>query len=61
MNVATSLMVRALYLCKLFVWPCRYVHDAGGLVIADEVQTGFARVGTHFWAFQVQDGKQVSS
>ena len=23
-------------------------------MIADEVQTGFARVGTHFWAFEVQ-------
>eukprot|EP00906_Rhabdomonas_costata_P010883 RCo015309 len=29
-----------------------YVRGAGGVVIADEVQTGFARIGTHFWAFQ---------
>jgi len=28
------------------------VHDAGGLLIADEVQCGFARMGTHFWGFQ---------
>eukprot|EP00976_Prorocentrum_cordatum_P044029 890821-Prorocentrum_minimum.AAC.1 len=28
---------------------------AGGAVcIADEVQTGFGRVGEHFWAFQTQ-------
>jgi len=30
----------------------RLVRDAGGLCIADEVQTGFGRIGTHFWAFQ---------
>uniref|UniRef100_A0AAQ5YV09 Ethanolamine-phosphate phospho-lyase n=1 Tax=Amphiprion ocellaris TaxID=80972 RepID=A0AAQ5YV09_AMPOC len=28
--------------------------DAGGLFIADEVQVGFGRVGTNFWAFQLQ-------
>jgi ethanolamine-phosphate phospho-lyase len=28
------------------------VHKQGGIVIADEVQTGFARTGTHFWMFQ---------
>jgi len=29
------------------------VHDQGGLVIADEVQTGMGRVGDAFWAFQL--------
>lgn len=28
------------------------VRAKGGVCIADEVQTGFARAGTHFWAFQ---------
>lgn len=28
------------------------VRQAGGVCIADEVQTGFARAGTHFWMFQ---------
>jgi len=28
------------------------VRAAGGIVIADEVQVGFGRVGTHMWAFQ---------
>jgi len=28
------------------------VREAGGIVIADEVQVGFGRVGTHMWAFQ---------
>jgi len=33
----------------------KYVREAGGLCIADEVQVGFGRVGTHFWAFEMQD------
>jgi len=31
------------------------VNERGGLYIADEVQVGFGRVGTHFWAFETQD------
>lgn len=31
------------------------VHDAGGLFIADEVQPGFGRTGTHFWGFERHD------
>lgn len=30
------------------------VRAAGGLCIADEVQTGFGRLGTHFWGFEQQ-------
>lgn len=30
----------------------RLVRAAGGVCIADEVQTGFGRLGTHFWAFE---------
>ncbi|MCW1970951.1 MAG: aminotransferase class III-fold pyridoxal phosphate-dependent enzyme [Anaerolineae bacterium] len=30
------------------------VHAAGGLFIADEVQVGFGRAGSHFWGFQSQ-------
>lgn len=33
---------------------CRYVRSAGGVFVADEVQTGFGRVGSHFWGFQLQ-------
>jgi 4-aminobutyrate aminotransferase-like enzyme/Ser/Thr protein kinase RdoA (MazF antagonist) len=31
------------------------VRSAGGVCIADEVQTGFGRIGTHFWAFEAHD------
>ncbi|MCP4362932.1 MAG: aminotransferase class III-fold pyridoxal phosphate-dependent enzyme [Chloroflexi bacterium] len=31
-----------------------FVRAAGGLCIADEVQIGFGRVGTHFWGFETQ-------
>ncbi|MEL7427563.1 MAG: aminotransferase class III-fold pyridoxal phosphate-dependent enzyme [Bacteroidota bacterium] len=30
------------------------VRAAGGLCIADEVQVGFGRVGSHFWGFELQ-------
>jgi alanine-glyoxylate transaminase/(R)-3-amino-2-methylpropionate-pyruvate transaminase len=29
-------------------------REAGGVCIADEVQTGFGRCGTHFWGFEAQ-------
>ncbi|HEY7348147.1 MAG TPA: aminotransferase class III-fold pyridoxal phosphate-dependent enzyme [Ktedonobacterales bacterium] len=38
------------YLEKVY----RYVRSAGGVCIADEVQVGFGRVGTHFWGFETQ-------
>uniref|UniRef100_A0A8C4FDV3 5-phosphohydroxy-L-lysine phospho-lyase n=1 Tax=Dicentrarchus labrax TaxID=13489 RepID=A0A8C4FDV3_DICLA len=31
-----------------------YVRSAGGVFVADEVQTGFGRLGSHFWGFQQQ-------
>jgi len=36
------------YLAQAF----EHVRAAGGLCIADEVQVGFGRVGTHMWAFE---------
>lgn len=33
----------------------RIVREAGGIVIADEVQVGFGRAGTHYWAFEQQN------
>ena len=32
----------------------RRIRAAGGVAIADEVQVGFGRVGSHFWAFETQ-------
>ena len=32
----------------------QHVRAAGGLCIADEVQTGFGRTGTKFWGFENQ-------
>ncbi len=31
------------------------VRAAGGVCIADEVQVGFGRLGTHFWGFETQE------
>ncbi len=30
------------------------MRAAGGVCIADEVQAGFGRTGTHFWGFETQ-------
>jgi 4-aminobutyrate aminotransferase-like enzyme len=32
----------------------RHVRAAGAVCIADEVQVGFGRLGTHFWGFETQ-------
>lgn len=32
----------------------KVVQNAGGLLICDEVQSGFGRIGTHFWSHQKQ-------
>jgi len=33
----------------------KHVRKHGGLCIMDEVQVGFGRVGSHFWAFELQN------
>ncbi|MFH1764385.1 MAG: aminotransferase class III-fold pyridoxal phosphate-dependent enzyme [Gemmatimonadota bacterium] len=38
------------YMAKTF----EHVREAGGVCVADEVQVGFGRVGTHFWGFETQ-------
>jgi 4-aminobutyrate aminotransferase-like enzyme/Ser/Thr protein kinase RdoA (MazF antagonist) len=38
------------YLAEVY----RHVRTAGGVCIADEVQVGFGRLGTHFWGFETQ-------
>lgn len=39
----------------------RYIRDAGGLCIADEVQVGFGRVGKCFWGFELQGSHLCNS
>ncbi len=38
------------YLAEVY----RHVRGAGAVCIADEVQVGFGRLGTHFWGFETQ-------
>jgi 4-aminobutyrate aminotransferase-like enzyme/Ser/Thr protein kinase RdoA (MazF antagonist) len=38
------------YLAEVYA----HVRAAGGVCIADEVQVGFGRLGTHFWGFETQ-------
>ena len=33
---------------------CEHVRAAGGVCIADEVQAGFGRTGSHYWGFETQ-------
>jgi 4-aminobutyrate aminotransferase-like enzyme len=49
-SVGGQIILPAGYLADVY----RYVHEAGGVCIADEVQTGFGRIGTHFWGFEPQ-------
>src|SRR5207245_11070079 len=45
-----QIVLRRNYLKKAY----SYIRNAGGVCIADEVQVGFGRVGTHFWGFETQ-------
>ena len=49
-SVAGQIMLPAGYLRDVYA----AVRRAGGLCIADEVQTGLCRLGTHRWAFESQ-------
>jgi 4-aminobutyrate aminotransferase-like enzyme len=41
------------YLAEVY----RQVRAAGGLCVADEVQTGYGRIGTDFWAFEAHGSR----
>lgn len=47
-SVAGQIVLPDGYLRKVY----KAVRLAGGVCIADEVQTGYGRIGTHFWAFE---------
>ena len=61
-NVAGFIVESILSCGGQIVLPDNYLIDAfaairaeGGLCISDEVQVGFGRVGSHYWAFELQD------
>jgi 4-aminobutyrate aminotransferase-like enzyme len=47
-SVAGQIVLPPGYLAKVY----EAVRGAGGVCIADEVQTGYGRIGTHFWGFE---------
>ncbi len=49
-SVAGQIVLPPGYLAEAY----RHVREAGGVCIADEVQTGFGRLGTHRWGFEAQ-------
>jgi len=50
-SVAGQIFLPEGYLPEVY----RRVRKAGGLCIADEVQTGYGRIGTHFYAFEAEN------
>jgi len=50
-SVGGQIMMPPGYLSSVYA----RVREAGGVCIADEVQTGFGRIGTHFWAFEAHN------
>jgi 4-aminobutyrate aminotransferase-like enzyme len=49
-SVAGQIIFPQSYLAEVY----KHVRAAGGVCIADEVQVGFGRLGTHFWGFETQ-------
>jgi 4-aminobutyrate aminotransferase-like enzyme len=49
-SVAGQIVFPPGYLAEVY----RHVRAAGGVCIADEVQVGFGRLGSHFWGFETQ-------
>lgn len=50
-SVGGQIVFPAGYLADVY----QYVRAVGGVCIADEVQTGFGRVGSHLWGFEMQN------
>src|SRR5208282_5693878 len=49
-SVGGQIVLPPAYLAEVY----RHIRAAGGVCIADEVQVGFGRLGTHFWGFETQ-------
>jgi len=50
-SIAGQIVLPPGYLAEAY----SHVRAAGGVCIADEVQVGFGRLGTHFWGFESQN------
>jgi len=50
-SVAGQIVFPPGYLSEVY----KHVRAAGAVCIADEVQVGFGRLGTHFWGFETQE------
>ncbi len=50
MSCAGQIVLPPGYLCEAY----KHLREAGAVCIADEVQVGFGRIGSHFWAFENQ-------
>jgi 4-aminobutyrate aminotransferase-like enzyme/Ser/Thr protein kinase RdoA (MazF antagonist) len=50
-SVAGQIVFPPNYLAEVY----KHVRALGALCIADEVQVGFGRLGTHFWGFETQN------
>jgi 4-aminobutyrate aminotransferase-like enzyme/Ser/Thr protein kinase RdoA (MazF antagonist) len=50
-SVAGQIVFPPGYLAETY----KHIRAAGGVCIADEVQVGFGRLGTHFWGFETQN------
>ena len=50
-SVGGQIVLPQSYLADVY----KLVRGAGGVCIADEVQTGYGRIGTHFWGFESYD------
>jgi len=50
-SVAGQVVFPPGYLSEVY----KHVRAAGAVCIADEVQVGFGRLGTHFWGFETQE------
>ena len=49
-SVAGQIVLPRGYLAEAY----RHVRKGGGVCVADEVQVGFGRLGSHFWGFETQ-------
>lgn len=50
----TLILLTSVYI-QIYYTFFSYIHEIGGIVVADEIQCGMGRTGETFWAFQGQN------